>query len=162
LDNDTQQLYEDLQNSGYDLFNINDIFYQDICSPYKTENGTDIILTDRINEIYYKNNNLTICQKNCEYSEYEVKTKLLKCSCNAITESIDYENKQKFTSKKLYESFYEVLKYSNYKIVECYNLIMQKNPFSSNKGSTLIFIFFIIYLLFFFLFPLQGNILTKN
>ena len=156
LDNHTQQLYEHLQNSGYDLFNINDKFYQDICSPYKSENGTDIILTDRINEIYYKNNNLTVCQENCQYSEYVAETKLLKCSCNAITESIDYENKQKFTSKKIYESFYEVLKYSNYKIVKCYNLIMQKNPFSSNKGSNLIFTFFIIYLLFFLIFIFKG------
>ena len=94
LNIETQQLYEDLNKQGYDLFNIKDKFYQDICTPYKSENGTDILLSDRINNIYYKNNNLTSCQENCEYSNYSSETKLLKCKCYVNTEPIDYENQK--------------------------------------------------------------------
>ena len=34
------------------MFDINDRFYQDICTPYKTEDNTDILLSDRIDYIY--------------------------------------------------------------------------------------------------------------
>ena len=156
LHSHTQKLYDELNKSGYDLFNINDKFYQDICTPYKSENDTDILLSDRINDIYYKNNNLTLCQENCEYSHYIAETKLLKCKCKVNTDLIDYKNKEKFTPKKIYESFYEVLKYSNYKIIKCYKLIIKKNPFSLNLGSTIVLIIFISYLLFLIIFAFKG------
>ena len=54
-----QNLYEELKNMGYDLFDINSPFYQDICTPYSSNEGTDVLLTDRIN--YYYNNNETVC-----------------------------------------------------------------------------------------------------
>ena len=34
LSQETKQLYENIKDSGYDMFNINDPFYQDICTPY--------------------------------------------------------------------------------------------------------------------------------
>ena len=156
LNNQTQKLYEDLKQQGYDLFNINDKFYQDICTPYKSDNGTDILLSDRINDIYNKNNNLTSCQGNCEYSNYISENKLLKCNCKVNTESIDYKNQEKFVPKKLYESFYEVLKYSNYKILKCYKLIFKKEIVLSNIGSILVLIFFGIYFLFLMVFVFKG------
>ena len=153
LNNETQKLYEDLNKQGYDLFNINDKFYQDICTPYKSQNGTDILLSDRINDIYSKNNNLTTCQQNCEYSNYLPETKLLKCKCNVNIEPIDYKNQQKFSPKKIYESFYDVLKYSNYKMLKCYKLILNNKTIFSNIGSIIVFAFFAIYffLSFFFI-----------
>ena len=45
---------------GYNLFDINSPFYQDICTPYKSNNGTDVPLTDRVN-YFYNNNNETAC-----------------------------------------------------------------------------------------------------
>ena len=152
----TEQLYEDLQSYGYDLFNIKDRFYQDICTPYDTKNGTDIILSDRINDIYYKNNNLTLCQENCEYSDYIPEKKMLKCKCDVNWDSIDYADNKKFTPKKIYESFYDVLKYSNYKIMKCYKLIFKNNPVKSNIGSIFVIIFFIIYSIFLVVFFFQG------
>ena len=156
LNNKTQKLYDDLKNYGYDLFNINDKFYQDICTPYKSENNTDILLSDRINDIYYKNNKLTICQDGCEYSGYISENKLLKCKCNVNQESIEYNNINKFTPKKIYESFYDILKYSNYKIIKCYNLIINGNLISSNLGSIIILSLSGIYFLFLFIFLVNG------
>ena len=37
-----------MKSLGYDMFNINDPFYQDLCTPYKTENNTDIPCKKRI------------------------------------------------------------------------------------------------------------------
>ena len=47
LQEETLSLYNSLNESGYNLFDANDVFYNDICTPYTTENGTDISLFDR-------------------------------------------------------------------------------------------------------------------
>ena len=57
-------------DQGYDPFNINDKFYREICTPYKSENGTDVLLDDREEFIYNSIANETICPDNCEYSSY--------------------------------------------------------------------------------------------
>ena len=108
-------LYEDLQESGYDLFNIEDLFYNDICSPYESENGTDVLLSDRKNDFY--NNNYTTCQANCQYSSFDSKYKFLKCECSVIVDDIDINNFDKF-SKTIYKNFYDILKNSNYKTMK--------------------------------------------
>ena len=51
LNEENKKLYEKMKESGYDMFNINDPFYQDICTPFDSSNGTDILLIDRINYI---------------------------------------------------------------------------------------------------------------
>ena len=38
-----------MKSFGYDMFNINDPFYQYICTKYATENNTDIPLSARKN-----------------------------------------------------------------------------------------------------------------
>ena len=96
LDEKMLALYKDLKNSGYDLFNINDSFYNDICSPYKSDNGTDVLLSDRKNDIY--NNIPTTCQSNCEYSSFDLEHQLLKCDCHAFDDEIDFHDSNKFYS----------------------------------------------------------------
>ena len=61
-------IYSTLKDLGYNLFDINSPFYQDICTPYKSSNGTDVLLSDRVD--YYYNNNETLCQSNCQFSHY--------------------------------------------------------------------------------------------
>ena len=46
----------------------------------------------------------------------------------------------------MYQSFYDVLKYSNYKVIYCYKLVFNKDNFNYNKGCWIIFILFILYL----------------
>ena len=157
LSNEVQNLYEDLQEYGYDLFNINDAFYQDICTPYKTKNGTDILLSDRKTDYYYNNNNVTACQTNCEYSLYSYESKLLKCECNVVNyEDIDIQNIEKFNAKNIYKSFYDVLKYSNYKVLKCYKLVFNINSITKNKGSIITLAYFSIYLIFLVIFIFRG------
>jgi len=140
LSENTQKTYNQLKELGYDMLNINDKFYQDICTPYQSENNTDILLSDRIDYIY--NNDDTQCQPNCEFVEYFLETQYMSCSCS-VNEEIP-EKKEKFSAKKLYESFYEVLKYSNYKVYKCYNLVFIKRVLTKNAGSYIIFVFFLI------------------
>ena len=115
---ETLQLYEDLKSYGYDLFDKNDKFYTDICTPYKSPNGTDVLLTDRYNDIY-KSNELG-CQENCQYSDFSSESQYLKCECSASAqEEIETEQPEKLSAKSLIKSFINVLKYSNYKVLKC-------------------------------------------
>ena len=54
-------------------------YYNDICSTYTSENGTDITLNDRQNE--FINKNLTLCENGCNYNTYETKSKKVVCDC---------------------------------------------------------------------------------
>ena len=65
---------------GYDLFDINSPFYNDICTPYKSPEGTDVLLSDRINSYYY--NDGPSCQSNCKFSDYLIESEYLKCECD--------------------------------------------------------------------------------
>ena len=141
LSEKTKRMYERLKALGYDMFNINDKFYQDICTPYKTENSTDILLTDRIDYIY--NNDDSQCQTNCQFSEYLLDTQYISCECSLDGKSLK-NKKDKFNAKKIYESFYEVLKYSNYQVFKCYKLVFVKKIYSENIGGIIIFSYFSI------------------
>ena len=48
LSEELNNLYNELKDLGYNLFDINDEFYQDICTPYKSPNDTDVLLADKI------------------------------------------------------------------------------------------------------------------
>ena len=144
LNEDTQKLYEDLKSQGYNLFDKNDKFYKDICTPYKSENGTDVLLSDRYND-FFTPNQLT-CQANCEYSDYSPESQYLKCECDIVNdEKIETKEPEKVTAKSIIKSFYDVLKYSNYKVLICYKLVFRKITFTKNLGSILTYLYFIGY-----------------
>ena len=142
LSEETQQLFEDLKSQGYNLFDKNDKFYTDICTPYKSKDGTDILLSDRLNE-FFVNNELS-CQANCEYSDYLPGSEYLKCECNVVNkEKIETKEPEKLTAKSTLKSFYNILKYSNYKVLKCYKLVFRKFNLFGNKGSALSLIYFL-------------------
>ena len=64
-----------------DLFKYNSSseYYNDICYPYTSNEKTDIILNDRKKE--FNDNNLSLCENNCEYLDYDFKTKKVTCEC---------------------------------------------------------------------------------
>ena len=153
LSDEREDLYRDLKELGYDLFNEKDSFYTDICSPYKSENGTDVLLSDRKKDFY---NNETLCQANCQYSDYSLETEYLKCECSVVPENIDIEEPDKFNGKMIYNSFYDVLKYSNVKVLKCYQLVFNFQILKKNYGSIMAIIFFLIYLIFVFAYIIKG------
>ena len=160
LSKGTKQIFEQMKNSGYDMFDINDPFYQDICTPFDSSNGTDILLSDRINYIYY--NDDTQCQSNCQYSQYSVESQYLTCSCSVIEDAtFEHKKSDKFDAKKIYESFYEVLKYSNYDIIKCYHIILNINVLRINMGSIIVILYFSCYFICFFIFIFRGIIPLK-
>ena len=152
LSEEIKYSYEQLKKLGFDMFNLNDPFYQDICIEYTSYGNTDMILSDRINYIY--NNDDTKCQPNCKLSKFSTESEYLNCSCT-INEEVNNMN-QKFNSKKIYESFFDVLKYSNYKVIKCYNLVFTKFLLTKSIGGITVFSFNLIYLGCFVIFLFKG------
>jgi len=160
LSDGTQELRSDLLNYGYDLFNSNDIFYQDICTPYTSVNGTDVLLSDRRD--YFFNDSETSCQEGCEYSGYSSENKHLKCECSVNNEEIKTEKvDEKFDQKIIFNSFYDVIKYSNYKVLKCYKLVFNLEIFNYNYGSYVFFVYFIFYAFFNIFFFIKGFYYVK-
>ena len=144
LSGETLALYEDLKKSGYNLFDKNDKFYNDICTPFTSPNGTDISLSARQKYIYSQFANL--CQENCELENYSYEAELISCNCKMNIEPIEPKNEDKFNPKIIYESFFDILKYSNYKVLKCHNLVFKSKTFTNNKGSIIVLVYFIVYL----------------
>ena len=143
------------------MFDLNDPFYQDYCSTFKTLAKTDMLLTDRIDHIY--NNMDAKCQDNCIFSNYILDTNYINCSCNVYKEKKkEYKTVDELNYNTFMQSFYYVLKYSNYKIFKCYKLVFVKTVFSENKGSIFILVVFILYLVFLIIHFIKGVTPLKN
>ena len=152
LSEETKEIYESMKSMGYNMFNIKDPFYHDICIPYTYKNNIDILLSDRIDYIY--NNKDSQCQSNCQFSSYLKNSLYINCTCAAIDDIKD--NIKHFNGKKLYESFYDVLKYSNFHVLKCYKLVFVKNVIIKNLGSIIILIVVLLYLFCLIFFIIKG------
>ena len=141
-------------DQGYDPFDLSDRFYREICTPYDSENGTDVLLDSR-EEYYYSTLNNIVCPDHCHTSSFDLQSKYLKCEC-AVNESDITLNLKHITGENIGNSFYSTLKNSNWKVMICYNLVFNWKIFKKNAGSIISLIFFIIYLGFIIYFILKG------
>ena len=150
LDDETESLYKSLNNSGYNLFDLNDSFYNDVCTTYTTEDGTDLVLVDRMN-IYHDNaQNVYLCQEGCEFVQYNETTKKSKCNCDVKNKLSTMDIKDiKFDKNMFVDDFLlKSLTNSNFRILQCYKLIFSLKGQMNNIGSYLlgaiIFLLFIL------------------
>ena len=162
LDKETKYLYDSLNNSGYDLFNSEDPFYNDICTPYTSTNFTDIILTDRKNIIFVNNGNKALCQANCTLTEYDVYNDRAICQCPTQnnTEKPDLNDAEYSEYGLIEENFLKPIKNSNFKVLKCFSLVFNGNNFIKNKGMIImtIILFISIILLFVYVFEEKNKI----
>ena len=141
INDKTSLLYNSLKELGYNLFDSNDSFYTDICSPFSTENGTDILLDDRKNKIY--NENISLCQNDCKLISYNDTNKKAKCVCD-IKENDIYN--PDFDKNILADNFYDILKNTNFKVLQCYKLVFSWKGEKNNIGSIILIIFGIFFI----------------
>ena len=124
LDENAQSVYNSLSQSGYNLFDLNDSFYNDICTTYTTENGTDLTLADRKNLIYDNNGNVSMCQEDCTFQSFNLTTRKAKCDCSVQTEvTITDVKKINFDKNEIVGNFFKTLKNSNFLVLKCYKLV---------------------------------------
>ena len=136
-----------LNESGYDLYNINNSFYNDLCTPFTTDNGTDILLSDRINDYY---ENLSLCENGCNYKQYDYISKIVECECS-IKKAIVI-NETEINNDSFFSSFIDVDNFSNIKVLKCFYLVFSKIGITNNIGSyiflSLLFSLIVLYIIF--------------
>ena len=153
LKQESQQLYNEVNEQEYDLLDLNGKFYKDVCTPFTSDRNTDVLLNDRINYYYSKIINETTCPNDCELLLYLADDNYLKCKCKINNQEINTENSVNLNSYKNYNYlFKDDYKYTSYKTMKCYNLVFDSETFGKNAGSILVLLFFIAYLAFLGLF----------
>ena len=130
-------------------YDPNSDFYNDNCFSYTTENGTDIILTDRKQE--FSNNKLSLCENHCNYTGYDENNKQSSCDCsvknkmetvselsnnsNSLSNNFDTKNNELSSSS------------SNIISIKCTKALFSKDGLKKNISSYIIAIFIIYFLL---------------
>ena len=132
IDNETLFLYERLKSYGYNLFDADDKFYNDICTKYTTENNTDMLLSDRKNDIFSKYGNKSICQDGCYLGSYNNSLEEATCQCKVQTTStdLDLNIRIRFNMKGLNQAFFKTLNNSNFRVLKCYYVAIDLNNVS--------------------------------
>ena len=110
------------QDSGIDIFNINDSFFSDICHPYS--NGEDdIILKDRIKDIYL---NYSLCEQGCSYNEVDLDYLTIACDCKV---------KDNISTVVYPLNLDQIIETpSSFEIIKCYNLVFSWDGKLKNIG----------------------------
>ena len=143
-------MFEYGNSQSYDVFDSGDLFYNDLCTKFTSENGTDVILLDRKNNYY--NENIILCEDNCEYKNYYIDSNKVQCECN-IDENINQlSGKTNFVSQNLSATFFSKSYFSNLKVMKCYKLFFSISEQIKNLGSYILFIFIIFFIVVIVLF----------
>ena len=155
LDSDTLSLYDSLSESGYNLFDSEDDFYNDICTTFTSANGTDMTLEDRKKEMYSLSANISICQEGCKFESYNKTTRKANCDCDVQSESTQTDmTKIKFDKDNIGTTFLNTLTNSNFMVLKCFKLVLNFKNFLKNKGriimSIILFLFIFLLLIYFF------------
>ena len=158
LDSDTMSLYDSLSGSGYNLFDAEDDFYNDICAVYTSTNGTDMTLADRKKEIFSISGNITMCQSGCEFEYYNITTRKAKCDCDAQSKETETDvNNIDFIGGNFATSFLSTLKNSNFLVLKCYKLALNFSNFIKNKGRIIMTLIIALFLILFLIYCINDR-----
>ena len=119
--------------NGYDAFDPESDFYNDLCTPFTNENGNDVTLDDRRRDYFIEN--LNMCDKECTFLGYNTSSNMFSCEC-PTTKSEDGTEKKEIISKELPSDFYENHTLSNLQVIKCYSQVFSlKGQLTKNIGS---------------------------
>ena len=136
-------------NGSIDKYNPKSDYYNDICSKATSDSGTDITLKDRKNE--FVNNNMSLCEENCDLIGYNSDKGKVKCSCD-VKLSIPANYDIKFDKKDFFKSFIDIKNILNINIMKCYKTVLQINSLFINYGFFIVGSIVIFYFIDLFIF----------
>ena len=121
---------------GYNAFDANSPFYNDVCTPFTNENGNDVLLDARRKD--YFNESINLCDQGCIFEGYNTKNKMYTCRCNIKTtvggESQDY--KGEIVNNEMPEDFKDLIsKRSNIEVFKCSSQVFSSSGQKKNFGS---------------------------
>ena len=146
-------------NDDINRHNASSDYYNNKCSKETSKDGTDITLNDRKNE--FVNNNMTLCEEDCDLIEYNKNTQKVKCNCK-IKLNIPIIQTVKFDKNKLFQHFTDINKVINIEILKCYKNVFKFKNFIKNYGFFFYSLMLLIYLVILFIFYLKSFSILKN
>ena len=135
-----------------DIYNPKSKYYNDICYIYTTNYGTDICLKDRRDE--FINNNLSLCEENCDFVDYDYVYQRVKCSCE-VKLNFPLIKNVKFDKEKIKKNFIDINNIANLKFLICYKIAFKINNLKLNYAFFILDFTIFLFLICFFLFCLK-------
>ena len=139
----TGQLIEQYQSktasvlsNGYDVFDANSPFYNDVCTPYTNEHGNDVLLDARRKDYY--NENINICEKGCAFIGYNTKSMTYTCRCNtkAVPGEEAGEYQGEIIERSMPKNFKDLIsRRSNIAVFKCATNVFSAEGQKNNFGS---------------------------
>jgi len=144
---ETKEIYTALKEAyNYDILNLNSSFYTDICEIYKTEDETDMSITQRLK--VFGSHGIDVCAKNCEYKYFDSDINKIYCQCYVETGNEEEEEKRNI-GQQIYDKLAEFLDLINFDVMLCVKLVytLGRRGLLKNYGfmiMTVASLFFII------------------
>ena len=135
-----------------DKFNSSSAYYNDICYTTTSEDGTDIVMKDRKNELIDKDR--IVCQDDCYFSDYDYDNSKAKCLCNVKKCSQSYGD-MNINKAKILDNLKNIDNLINFKFLVCYKKLFNKEGLLKNIGSYIIFSIIIFHIITIFIFSLK-------
>ena len=146
-------------NETIEQYNPKSDYYNNICTIYTSNKHTDITLYDRRND--FINNNMTLCEEDCEFIDYDYIKEKVKCSC-LVKINLPFIRDIKFDKVKLYNSFTDIKNILNLKLLQCYKVVFDKNNIKKNYGFYIFSATFNTYFICLIIFIYKLNSFFKN
>ena len=128
-------LIESFNDYDYNIFDLEDDFYNDVCSPYTAQNGADMVLSSRKDLVYDKLKDNYYCQDGCELGSFNTETSKAECNCQVQkTETIIDITQLSFDKKEFFDGFYNTLFNSNFRVLKCIKLLFSIDGIKKNYG----------------------------
>ena len=134
-------------NDILDKYNPKSGYYNDICYKTTSEYETDISIKERRNE--FIENNMTLCEENCDLINYNYTNEKVKCSCDVKT-SVKYD--YKFNKNEFFKNFIDIKNIANINIIKCYKIVLNSKNLVNNYGFYIIGSIMILYIITIFIF----------
>ena len=149
-----------ISSNDLDKYNKSSGLYNDICYTFKTESGTDECLKDRQDE-YNNNANLSVCEEDCEFSEYDEINKRAQCSCFTKIK-LPLISEIKIDKDKLIANFAHIKNIGNFKMLKCVHLLFSTKDFFHNSANYMLIILLISSIISIFLYIFKNRIDIQN
>ena len=86
---------------------------------------------------------MSICEEDCEFTEYNPKTKNVKCSCNTKI-NLPIISDIKINKEKLYSNFKDIRNIGNFKMLHCIKLFLNESNKFKNLSNYMLLLLLIL------------------
>ena len=138
-------------------YNISDDYYNDIC--YISDGKIDIILSDKKKEFY--KNNMSVCEKDCTFKDYNYDTKKVSCEC-FIKIKFPLISEIEVNKNKFIDDISNISNIINLDIIKCYKTVFTKEGLIYNIGNYILISIIILNIIILISFNINGFKKIKN